>query len=963
MAHLLLKQARQAQQRGAWDQALQQLEQALQVNPEDLSTCQELASTYAIRGRLNDSLRSYLKLAHILRTLGDFDGALQILDLVVQLRPDHLEARHQRLDIFEQRGLREGAVQTYRELSHLLVEIGQGEKAIEWLERGQQRWPQALEIASELAEVLVSQGHLQAGLRQFRQVAQGHLEAQQWELACHAYRRMKLIAPEDTGLLLELGQLHLRLNRFSEAEQEFRAVLRQDLSHREALYLLGKVCQQKGQWRDAALAFQRLLNLEPDDVQARLSLAEVLAAQESGASTPAPLPAQGAPAAACGGLKPRPVVPKLPTPRLTKPPMEAIESSRSGLVAPQVEAPAKPLLRRQPGDSAEIPGWLLEGLEAEPVEGEGWLSLGEDSPGWLQGELVNAWEQCLHWPPPLTSLQPCPWPGRTFLAQPLNLPDLFSECTQEQQRSLKALEQQLTDLNLGSRLTAAQQALVEDPENPLIRACYSELLIELGLTEAAVEELRKVPALRHRLFQALLWNQQPREALEVALELAEHHGQRQQWSACRHWAQQALALEPAQVRAVELLAESESNEGYPHLRMAHLENLAWLMLKQGRPARAQELWLGLVDSVGLRGSLIKLGQALAEQASCGEVVLEILSQEYQRCQPGQTDRLLLARAWLQRGHHQRCRQLLALTQEEPQAVLLGFELEVALHNGQAARELAHRLPSLRLSGEVIAGALQTYLLAWPSDLEVRVLRLEILEQSDIDPEILGAEWVVMARQALQQSEVEVAHRSLERATTLGQGWADRARLELQLQSPSCLNSLWQWWRQQPGLESGQALVRQLVGQGQWEAAAEVALAEPLAGELPADLDPSSQALVKARILRKQGHLEGCLELLQQARKDPLHQVRAELELGHCLLARGGVHFEELAMRQWQKALSSNQANRAERQELSYQLGLLQLRRGQHEAALQAFHHCAALGAGYRDVLERIDELSQALNFA
>lgn len=963
MAHLLLEQARQARQRGAWDQALQQLEQALQVNPEDFLTCQELASTYAIRGRLNDSLRSYLRLADILRTLGDGNGALQILDLVVQLRPDHLEARQHRLDILEQRGMRDGAVQAYRELSRLLVELGQGERAIEWLERGQQRWPQALEIASELAEVLISQGHLEEGLGQFRRVAQAHLDAQQWEPACQAYRRMKLITPQDTGLLLELGQAHLRLKRFSEAEQEFRAVLRQDLSHREALRLLGKVCQQKGQWRDAALAFQRLLNLEPDDVQARLSLAEVMEAQEPGGCPPEPLPVQGTPAAASSGLKPRPVVPKLPTPRLTKPRLETVESSRSGLVAPQVEAPAKPLLRRPQGDSTEIPGWLLEGLEAEPVEPEGWFSLGEDSPGWLQGELVNAWQQCLHWPPPLTSVPSSPWPGRTFLAQSPSLPDLSSECTPEQRRSLQALEQQLSDLDLGARLAAAQQALLADPENPLIRAYASELLIELGLTEAAVEELRKAQGLRHRLFQALLWNQQPREALEVALDLAEEHGQRQQWSACRHWAQQALALEPAQARALELLAESESHEGYHHLRTAHLENLAWLMLQQGRVARAQELWLGLVDDSGLRGSLIKLGQALAEQAGCGEAVLEILSQEYERCQPPHSARLQLARAWLQRGHHQRCQQLLAQTADDPQAVLLGLELEVALHNGEAARERAHHLPSLPLPGEVIAEALQTYLQAWPSDLEVRLLRLEVLEQTNLDPEMLGAEWVVMARQALQQDEVEAAHRCLERATALGQGWAERARLELQLQSPSCLNSLWQWWQQQPGAESGQALVRQLVRQGQWEAAAEVALAEPLAGEVPADLDPSSQALLKARMLRKQGHLEGCLELLQQARKSRLHQVRAELELGHCWLARGGVHFEELALRQWQKALSSNQANQAEQLELSYQLGLLHLRRSEHEAALQAFHHCAALDSGYRDVIARIDELRQALNFA
>lgn len=262
-----------------WEDTLTGLEQSLREDPKDSDTCRRLADAYAVRGRLKDTVSTYLHLSDILQSQGDMESALQISSLVLQLQPDSEKGRLQRIHLFELRQDSQQAARSYRDLALLYVDQGRGPQAIELLERARRSQPSNLDLMLESAETHLAEGHLTQGLNLFAQASEGFLQAGDLDRACAALRRMKVLSPNDVSVLLRLGKLFLELERLSEAEQELRGVLRQTLNHEEALMLLGQVCQRKGQGRDACLAFQRLLSLNPECWEAQELLAQVMQSQ------------------------------------------------------------------------------------------------------------------------------------------------------------------------------------------------------------------------------------------------------------------------------------------------------------------------------------------------------------------------------------------------------------------------------------------------------------------------------------------------------------------------------------------------------------------------------------------------------------------------------------------------------------------------------------------------------------
>lgn len=278
MCSSTIEQARMAYDQGLWGSAIDNYAQALAADPLDAEACRGLADAHAICGNLNTVVESYLQLMDILCHGDNFTAALQVGEWVKCIRPESDAVRAKNVGIFLRLGDTVRVVQQSMELARLYVELGQGESAISLLIEAQKADPLNLDIGLELAETYVSQGLMQDGARQFGAMGRALVESGQLERACEAFRRLKLIGT-DSGVLLTLGNIYVQLGRFNEAEQEYRSALRQNLNDEGALFALGSVCQLKGQWRDAILAFNRILTLNPDVVEAQERLGELFQQQ------------------------------------------------------------------------------------------------------------------------------------------------------------------------------------------------------------------------------------------------------------------------------------------------------------------------------------------------------------------------------------------------------------------------------------------------------------------------------------------------------------------------------------------------------------------------------------------------------------------------------------------------------------------------------------------------------------
>ncbi|MBX3171446.1 MAG: tetratricopeptide repeat protein [Candidatus Eremiobacteraeota bacterium] len=675
-----------------WEQTLAGLEESLREDPKDSATCRRLADAYAVRGRLKDTISTYLHLSDLLQSQGDTDSALQVSALVLQLQPDSEKGRLQRIHLFEQRQDAQQAARSYRELALLYVDQGRGQQAIQLLERARRSQPANLELMLELAETHLAEGHLTQGLNLFAQATEGFLQVGERERACDALRRMKVLNPNDVSVLLRLGKLYLELERLSEAEQELRGVLRQTLNHEEALMLLGQVCQRKGQGRDACLAFQRLISLNPECWEAQEHLAQVMQSQGlPGEAVQYYL--QAAEGFLAQGEREKAIRP-LRTLLALAPNHPAAVSHLATLdapvqplelklpaVAPVEEPPSTPseelrnLKRRQmPGKKLLIkplPGTQLPSklptskpvlVKTAPVDetplfmqslgradslpdfqgSNDWLTTEieleqlpdlEDSNDWLK-EKVDELPDCdgsCAWLEEAVAMQAMDWNPLTALASgrpPCRL-------TWGQVWTTARFGKLSEELDFWS------QVCREHPNRWQARAEWAEACLKVGLCDRAIELYREIvevvsgreaEEMRHRLIQALIWNDETAAAAEACLGLADLYHSHGEQAEALETVHLLLQLEPQHLAARRRLVDwSEGKISRHHLTI--LAELAFAQENWEEAYQAGIQLLALDDSQWLvRRRVQRAAQRSGRQAEALAQARQLLDQ---LCQAGQ----------------------------------------------------------------------------------------------------------------------------------------------------------------------------------------------------------------------------------------------------------------------------------------------------------------------------------------
>ena len=104
-------------------------------------------------------------------------------------------------------------------------------------------------------------------------------------------------------------------------------------------------------------------------------------------------------------------------------------------------------------------------------------------------------------------------------------------------------------------------------------------------------------------------------------------------------------------------------------------------------------------------------------------------------------------------------------------------------------------------------------------------------------------------------------------------------------------------------------------------------------------------------LLDEGQFEEAIPELQQAVKDPRHQVEARFALGRAFLGQG---LGDLAQTQLLKALESSDLAAGLQKEILYELGLIHAKVDAKDLALECFKQIYEVDYSYRDVAARVE---------
>lgn len=270
-------------QAGQWDRAVEELQEALRVVPDQsdwllnmaealdaLQRYEEAASTYEQVLRLRgENIETLLRLGIDLIRSGQSNRALRVLERVNEIDPDCEPGYCHRIAAYIQLGDHEAA-ETMFYLARQVEEecpvcydyMGQSLTLRHEFERAAWCWQQALRLEPGMVGVASSLARL-------------YWQMDQLELSRH-YLELELREnPDDTENLLALGAVLWDLGKPAEAGEKFRRALELDATLHEAHLYLGELSLLAGHLEAAEARFQRAYQINPDQPGACAGLAQV----------------------------------------------------------------------------------------------------------------------------------------------------------------------------------------------------------------------------------------------------------------------------------------------------------------------------------------------------------------------------------------------------------------------------------------------------------------------------------------------------------------------------------------------------------------------------------------------------------------------------------------------------------------------------------------------------------------
>lgn len=238
-------------QEGLLRAALDEYYFALSVAPYSLLLHMQIADVLLKAGRVEQGIAKLLTIAEVQIVQGNPRQAMKTLERVLEYAPLATSVRSDLIDLQVSHGEIDAALENYLALADAYYNLAQGDLAVDRLQ-------EALRIAPRGSDPVAWQKRI------YRKVAHIHSQRLNWAKAAAALEELIEIDPSDAEAAAELADLYYRLGH----EEHARTVLRD----------VTGMLRREGKTETAMLIWQRTLQQRPEDVELRIAMGEELLA-------------------------------------------------------------------------------------------------------------------------------------------------------------------------------------------------------------------------------------------------------------------------------------------------------------------------------------------------------------------------------------------------------------------------------------------------------------------------------------------------------------------------------------------------------------------------------------------------------------------------------------------------------------------------------------------------------------
>lgn len=341
----VMESARKFAEKGQIDKAIKEYQRLVEEDPTDVRVWLKVGDLYAKRGSKAEAVEAYERSAKLYEGQGFSLKAVAVYKQILKLDPALIKINRRLGDLYVQLEMNSDAMQHYEAVSTQLLRDGRGREALEIAKVVVELAPEDIAPRIKLAEQYSKEDLVVDAVREFTVACEQLRKAGRTDDFLKVAERLLWHRPEMIDLTRELATLYMRrkdprralaklqicfkadphdvavLNlmaeAFGESDQAPKAV--------QVLKELARIHEQKGE-RDLALsAHRRVLQLDPNDAEAKAFAGT--ARSTASARPPAPSSAKIAPFAP----------PAEPAPRLNRTGAESL--TKDSMLVPEFSLP------------------------------------------------------------------------------------------------------------------------------------------------------------------------------------------------------------------------------------------------------------------------------------------------------------------------------------------------------------------------------------------------------------------------------------------------------------------------------------------------------------------------------------------------------------------------------------------------------------------------------------------------
>jgi tetratricopeptide (TPR) repeat protein len=302
-----MEAARKAVEKGQVDKAIKEYQKIVKDDPGDVRIWLKIGDLQARQGAKSEANETYQKVANFYIEQGFYRKAVAVYKQILKLDPGLIEMNLKLAELYRQLGLLSDAMQHFEMVAAFFHREGKTTEALQTIKQLVELDPENVATRIKLAELYSREKMAAEAIDEFQKACDFLRKNNRLDDFVKVAERLLWHKPEDLQLTRELASMYIRRNDAKRALQKLQVCFKADPQEVETLTLLAeafqalgqqgktvsvlkelaRVFEQRGDRSQAEAVHRRVLEVTPEDPEAREYLGMTAPKQRAITATPA----------------------------------------------------------------------------------------------------------------------------------------------------------------------------------------------------------------------------------------------------------------------------------------------------------------------------------------------------------------------------------------------------------------------------------------------------------------------------------------------------------------------------------------------------------------------------------------------------------------------------------------------------------------------------------------------------